>query len=327
MTLVGKKKAIVDDASRLKGKQEPKPRAKKEVVKLCIKCQATLPLTEFYKNKGWSAQAYHDAWCKNCAKNFSTTKEALREYCFYNNRAWSEGLWDRVKESSRYKLATNQTYLRAEEKKKHQMEEPIACGIYLAQMNLANNYVFSDNVSPEEGHFPEFDSSKQTGSLSESAEEELRIEGDVMYDPEWNGLFTKRDLDYLNNYYAELERDFALDDVSMRDYARKVAKASLLENIMYNKYRAKEVTSREYSDAKSNFDELSKSANFAACRRRAEDKTFVLPLGQVAEYLEIHGKIKDDKERWEKDSIDQMIAEMWHISNSLGLDVGGSSND
>ena len=299
-----------------------KPKSKKEAVKLCVKCQASYPLSDFYKNNGWSAQAYHDAWCRSCAKKYSTTKETLREYCFYNNRAWSEALWERSKEASRYKLANDQKYLKSSDKNKSMAEDPIACGLYLAQMNMNYTYVYSENISVESGSYPMFDSSKSDGTITREAEEENRIDTEIVYDAAWNGVFTKRELEYLNNYYHQLESDFALDDVSMRDYARKVAKASLTYDDVYNKHKKGEATSKELGEAKSNFDELSKSANFAACRRRADDKTMVLPLGLVVEYLEANGKIYARKEEWPQDSVDQMILEMYHIATSLGLDSG-----
>lgn len=329
----GNRPLVIKDAvdNVVDGKPPPKSTRKdlpkKGAVKLCVKCQTSQPLDSFYKNNGWTAQAYHDAWCRSCVRKYSTAKETLREYCFYNNRAWSEMLWDRSKEAARYKLATDMRYNRANDKNKSMMEDPIACTLYISQMNMLQVYKYSENMSVESGLYPAFDSSKSDEAINEDNKDEMRIDTEVVYDPAWNGLFAKRELEYLNNYYHQLETDFALDDVSMRDYARKVAKASLTYDDVYNKHKKGEATSKELGEAKSNFDELSKSANFAACRRRVDDKTMVLPLGQIVEYLEANNKIYARKETWDKDSVDQMIIEMYHIATSLGLDSGAVSSD
>lgn len=41
--------------------------------------------------------------------------------------------------------------------------------------------------------------------------------GELAYDRSWNGMYTQREIDYLNAYYARLEEDFVLDNESIRD--------------------------------------------------------------------------------------------------------------
>ena len=331
----GKEKYPADDTTRLKaagGKPEVrKKRPVKEAVKLCLKCKTSPPLANFYKNNGWASQMYHDAWCKSCIEKFCTSKDSLREYCWWNNRVFNEAHWERSMEGARYQLASNQNYLKSKDTQKTVMEESLAVSAYTARMNLANNYQYSDNISPEQGYYAPYNANPASSDLAASS---APVEGDskppeidteIIYDEEWNGLFSRREIRYLNNYYSSLEKEFALDDVSMRDYARKVAKASLNYDDMYNKYRSggSGVTARDLAAAKNGFDELSKSANFAACKRKSEDKAMVLPLGLVVEYLEANKKIYARKDMWEKDSIDQMLVEQYHLAASLGLDRAG----
>lgn len=299
----------------------------KEPVKMCVKCTKMVVYSGYYKNRGWTAQAYHDAWCKDCAKKYCTTKENIKEYCWLNNRAWNEWHWDKAIDAARYTLSTNKTYIKAPRERKGIMEEEAACKVYLAQMNLINVYQYSENVAPEQGHYIPYSADNKDGELAESAIENMRLDNELEYSSTWNGLFTKREIDYLDEYYADLEKDFSLDDVSMRDYARKVAKASLLHDDAFNKIRTGAIESKEYNAIKNNFDELSKSANFAACRRRVDDKIMVLPLGEVVEYLEVNKKIHTRKDVWEQDSVDQMIIEMGHIATALGIDTGGGGFD
>ena len=67
---------------------------KRVASKLCIYCNRIKPLNEFYTNKGWASQSFHDAWCRECAVKNSTDRESLQAYCWYNNRLWSDTLYD-----------------------------------------------------------------------------------------------------------------------------------------------------------------------------------------------------------------------------------------
>ena len=55
------------------------------------------------------------------------------------------------------------------------------------------------------------------------------------------------------------------------DYARKAAKASLDADIKYNRMRQGKASVAEWEKAQAIFDNLSKSANFAACKRKPGD--------------------------------------------------------
>lgn len=70
--------------------------------KLCVRCGKVLPLNAFYQNRGWAAQSFCDAWCKECGQTYCTGKETLREYCWYNNRGWADALYDVAVQKSQY---------------------------------------------------------------------------------------------------------------------------------------------------------------------------------------------------------------------------------
>ena len=91
------------------------------------------------------------------------------------------------------------------------------------------------------------------------------------YSKVWNGYYTQREIDYLDEYYAQLEEGFVLDNQNIRDYARKAAKASLDADIKYNRMRQGKASVAEWEKAQAIFDNLSKSANFAACKRKPGD--------------------------------------------------------
>lgn len=70
--------------------------------KLCVKCNRVLPLGEFYPNKAWTFQRYHDVWCKACASQYCKDKETLKQYCYENNRQWKENFWDSALKKAQY---------------------------------------------------------------------------------------------------------------------------------------------------------------------------------------------------------------------------------
>jgi len=88
-------------------------KGKKVSTKLCVKCGKILPLGAFYPHKEWAAQSFHDAWCKECAGAFCTDADTLRQYCWYNNRAYSNQQYDAAMKKAMYTLANNWEYLEA----------------------------------------------------------------------------------------------------------------------------------------------------------------------------------------------------------------------
>lgn len=62
--------------------------------KLCVRCGEVKPLHDFYSNKEWATQSFHDAWCKACALGFCKDRETLQSFCWYNNRSWSDDYYE-----------------------------------------------------------------------------------------------------------------------------------------------------------------------------------------------------------------------------------------
>lgn len=203
---------------------ETKRKAQRKVpVKLCVRCGDVLPLSDFYGNKGWATQSFHDAWCKECAAKFCVDKDSLREYCWYNNRRWTDEYYDMASKKARYNVANSEEYLKATKEKRAAVEAQSACRAFFSMMNLSNIYCYSDNVG-KEGEYREFDAESDGGTIN--AEDQLSENGELIYDRAWNGMYTQREIDYLNDYYDRLEEGFVLDNQNIQDYARKAAKAS-----------------------------------------------------------------------------------------------------
>lgn len=133
-------------------------------------------------------------------------------------------------------------------------------------------------------------------------------------------MYTQRELDYLNDYYERLEEGFVLDNQNIQDYARKAAKASLDADIKYNKMRQGQGSALDWKEAQAIFDNLSKSANFAACRRKPGDSAGLGSLGQIVQRIEQTGKLQTVKVTFPKDDIDRIIADFGHTIAAVGLD-------
>lgn len=133
----------------------PSYKSKKIGSKLCLKCNQVQTLDRFYTHKEWSTQSFRDAWCKDCAAKACISKEGTREYCWYNNRRWSDTYWDMAMKKGKYALTTDADYLTARtDEKRCELEERMAGRFFFSIMNLDGVYGFSSNIDPD-GAFKE----------------------------------------------------------------------------------------------------------------------------------------------------------------------------
>lgn len=76
----------------------------------------------------------------------------------------------------------------------------------------------------------------------------------------------------------------------------------------------------DWKEAQSIFDNLSKSANFAACRRRAGDSAGLGSLGQIVARIEQMGELQTPKVKFPPDDIDKILQDFLHVISAVGLD-------
>lgn len=150
-------------------------------------------------------------------------------------------------------------------------------------------------------------------SVSSQPKEEQE---EVVYDEKWMGKYTKKDIDYLNNYYAGLERDYKIITENHRDYARKIAKASLqMDKAFDEMINGLDGADARYKNAREAFDTLSKSAKFSESTRSVND-VGISSFSKVAAMVEAHNWIPEHKPL-KKDTIDEMIDYLSTITKSL----------
>lgn len=138
----------------------------------------------------------------------------------------------------------------------------------------------------------------------------------LIYDDKWMGNYTQKDINYLNNYYEGLERDYRIITENHRDYARKIAKASLqMDKAFDEMINGIEGADARYKNAREAFDTLSKSAKFSESTRSVND-VGISSFSKVAAMVEAHNWIPEHKPL-KKDTIDEMIDYLSTITKSL----------
>ena len=174
-------------------------------------------------------------------------------------------------------------------------------------MNFSSFYCYIDNVGRDGVYIPD-------GKELEEDEEKRT------YNRKWGGFFTKEEIDALEDIYSQYEEDFVLDNVNIRDYARKVAKASLNADIAEDKMRRGQISASEYKEAQRIFDDLSKSSNFAACKRKPGEASGMGSLGEIIMRLEVAGELNKNGFTFPEDDVDKIIRDFRHTLHSVGID-------
>lgn len=280
------------------------------VTKICSKCKQTKLLANYYSNRDWTEQLGKDVWCKDCVSKCAT-KDELREYFWENNREWNEKLWSSARKKAELAANKNTTYQKAFDETKKNILDRLTCQNVIKSMQI--NYKFEDHTN--DINVQTYQEAKEEGQIvEEKADPNVKT-----YSNEFNGYFKPDELEYLRDYYRQLENDFELSDVNLRDTAKKLAKASLQADRVQDKYMAGQATLQDVRDAVTLFDLLSKSGNFSASKRKPGDKTGLGSWAEISFYLETNGYTMQRKIEWPKDDVDKTIDEFRYIVEALDL--------
>jgi hypothetical protein len=288
-----------------------KSRVPKTPTKACTKCGKVRKVDEFYINRDWKEQLGRDVWCKECVGR-CTSKEDIKEYCWENHRQYVERAWQAAERRAEKFAATNSTYQCANEERRKYILERLTAQNYPAVMVSYYQYIDTD----KDDKTLSYTEAKEKGQTIEEPEDT----NTRTYSTEFNGWFSPRDLDYLESYYKRLQEDFTFEDESIRDYARKVCKASLQADKAQDAYMLGKIDYDVVKDSLAQFDMLSKSANFAACKRKPGDSSGMTSFSELTLKLETSGHPMTRKIEWEKDDVDRTIEEFRHIVEAVGLD-------
>lgn len=209
---------------------------------------------------------------------------------------------------AQYSLATNADYLNGKntEERRQAIANAAACKAFFGMMNMLGIYQYVDNVNRPD--------TQTAADSDEDGGEKLE------YSKKWRGRFTHDQIEELEATYAQYEEDFVLDNENLRDYAKKVAKASLNADIAEDRMRRGEGSASEYKEAQKMFDDLSKSANFAACRRKPGESSGLGTLGEIILRLETSGELNDRGFTFPEDDIDKIINDFRHTIIAVGAE-------
>lgn len=188
-----------------------------------------------------------------------------------------------------------------------------------------SNYLGKYITAISKGKYSDFKWADSIFELTEHEEKEVapvvteQLKNVPVWSDEWYGEYTPEDLRYLNEYYESLKKDFKIVTRNHKDYARKIAQASLAMNKAYNEMLIKgdKESSDKYKLASSTFDSLSKSAQFSESSRSANDVSlgsFGVIFDRVEKHEWIPEYVPSDNE---EDVYDKLIRQFGNIERSL----------
>ena len=321
---------------------KPTPANKQKGKKTCSCCHETKNLTSFYLS---SSPMYsldqRVPICKECCKtsalnddgtiNYGKLKQLLRNI---DKPLYYDQLW-----SAEESIKRENGYLNDEEIE-HHGKDILQKYFTLIVMRQDKSRSYSDsenenfvhqntNRSLEErkkivakyrplfegANGKEIEVSSSTTTTTSTSTVDIDQE-ELVYDDKWMGKYTQKDIDYLNKYYAGLERDYKIITENHRDYARKIAKASLqMDKAFDEMINGVDGADARYKNAREAFDTLSKSAKFSESTRSVND-VGISSFSKVAAMVEAHNWIPEHKPL-KKDTIDEMIDYLSTITKSL----------
>lgn len=146
--------------------------------------------------------------------------------------------------------------------------------------------------------------------------EDIKNDEPLVYSDKWMGNYSETDIRKLDHYYESLENDYNIVTENHRDYARKIAKASLqMDKTFDDMMNGIEGADKRYENATKAFDTLSKSAKFSESTRSVND-VGASSFSKVAAMVESHNWIPEHKPL-KKDTIDEMIDYLSTITKSV----------
>lgn len=297
-----------------------KTQKKPPVTRMCLKCHCVKPLTHFYSNRDWVEQAGKDCWCKDCVSK-CVSKDEMREYFFENHRKWDERIWTGARKKAEMQAAKNVVYQKSNEERRETILDALTCQMVPTVMQI--HYAYIDNS--QDINVQNYEEAKEAGKIIEmdasKAEVSKKTNPNIkVYNAFFNGDFKASELEYLENYYRDLEKDFDLSDVALRDNAKKLAKAALAADRLQNDYMAGRCSMQDVNLAVQLYNSLLSIGNFAASKRKPEEKKEMGSYGELTLYLETHGYPMTRMIVWDKDDVDKTIDEYRYIFESIGLD-------
>lgn len=328
---------------------KPLPANKQKGKKVCTCCHQEKNLTDFYLS--YSPMYSLDQRvpvCKECCKSSALNKDGTINYPKFKELLVNiaKPLYYDLIESSKQSVKKENSYLTDEKLEKHGYD---ILSKYFTMVSMRQNRAKSFLDSEREGfihtatnrrtkelldavdmytelfksdQIEEVKHNRMTASKAaikardESKPDPKRLKNPLIYSEEWMGEYTQADLDRLNRYYNDLNNDYKIVTVNHRDYARKIAKASLMMDKAYDDMlKGVSGADKLYANAKDIFDSLSKSAKFSEDKRSIND-VGISSFSKIVSMVESHNWIPEYVPK-DKDVYDELLDALRVIGKSL----------
>lgn len=284
------------------------PRKRKKLpTKECCGCHEEKKLSEFYQaTEGSSSLDGKVPLCKSCYKSMSTNDDGT-----INIDGFKRAL--QIMDKPYIESCLQTSIEKCADPMNNQKD---VLGHYMRQVSsLPQNTKTSFIQSIENGGVRE-QVIQPEQTMVVASKNLPNPEDEVIYSDVWRGNYSRRDIEFLDQYYSDLQHDYKIVTSNHRDYARKIAKASLQMDKSFNDMIAGIAGSdKRYKDAKDAFDQLCKSAKFSEATRSVND-VGISGFAKVAEMVEAHNWIPKHVVM-EKDEIDKMLDYLSTITKSL----------
>jgi hypothetical protein len=274
--------------------------------RLCQRCHQKRNIArDFYMHRKFVAGRGLDLWCKECVSEYVYNEESLRIYLAANYRVFQPQLWQTAVNTAVEQLQNDKEYQLSQPTQRQNMLDAAAVKIYLRRMNQKQYYKVADDA-PTDWADIEGDSN---GTPVESMKK--------TYNRKWHGYYTDAEIEYLDEYLEGLQRDYEIITTNHLDYAKKVAKASLMVDKCYAAIAdGGDNAMKKYKDAKEIFDSLSQSAKFAEKTRSPNEVAGLGSFGELVKRMENQGFLQT-KVEFEPDDVDKILEEFSHTIKSL----------
>lgn len=294
-----------------------KPRKSKPPAqtRLCLHCNQTKPLSNYFSNRDWIENGKKDKWCKQCIAKIRT-KDEMRRYFWENNREWKENVWENALEQAKIQAAKSTVYQKSNEDRRQVLLESIACPIMPSLMQKTQNYKYENHI--DDANTNNYDEAKKNGKVVELETARAKDKDLKVYNEFFNGEFKPAEIEHLTRYYERLGEGFNFStDFTLEDNAKKLAKQAFIVDKMQNDFLAGRCSAQDVKDAMSIYDMLLKTGNFAACKRKPDEKSGMSSFSELTQYCETHGYPCVRKIEWEKDVVDQALDGLGYIIESM----------
>ena len=281
--------------------------------KMCLHCHQVRKLSDFFSNRDWIDQLGKDSWCKKCVSAIRT-KDEMKQYFFENNRKWNERIWISAQKKAELAAAKNIKFQKLSGDMRDRMLEALTCEQVPGVMQISYEYI--DNS--QDINVQSYEEAKDAGKIVEMDPKKTSPNVKT-YNSFFNGDFKPAELEYLDDYYKGLERDFDLVDISLQDNAKKLAKAAFTVDKMQNDYLAGRCSAQDLNNAINAYNLLMNLGNFAASKRKPGDKGGIGSWSEISFFLESNGMTMQRQIEWPKDDVDRTIEEFYHIVEALDL--------